>query len=308
MPLVFTKELCHDIKLPSLTPFKHGKVRTVYDLGDETLALVATDRISAFDHVLPTPIPQKGAVLTQLSTFWFHHLHHSQFPVPTHLITDQWSNMPAILNPYQSQLEGRVVHVKKTTLIPVECVVRGYIIGSGWAEYQQTGSVCGVSLPPHLSLADALPEPIFTPAAKADIGGHDENITFEAMCDLIGQDLAIQMRQASIALFQLASKYVKARGIILADTKFEFGLHAGKLMLIDEILTPDSSRYWPAVHYSPGQSPPSFDKQILRDYLRDHWNQSLPVPELPPSLVAQISDRYQHLYHSLTAPPQSIQN
>jgi phosphoribosylaminoimidazole-succinocarboxamide synthase len=268
--------------------FRRGKVRDVYDLGKQLL-IVATDRISAFDCVMPEGIPDKGRILTAVAAYWFA---ATEDLVPNHFRGNL--GWPASLNPYREALEGRAVIVEKTRPLPVECVVRGYLAGSGWKEYQAGGSVCGVPLPPGLRLADRLPRPIFTPASKAE-EGHDENISFERMTAIVGPELAVKLRDLSLALYDRGAKLAAARGILLADTKFEFGLSdEEELILIDEALTPDSSRYWLADSWSPGKNPPSLDKQFLRDYLEtlDDWNKQPPAPNLPESVVAGIRARY----------------
>ena len=294
--MIHTQRLVTKLHLPNLPLFKEGKVRSVYDLG-ESLLLVASDRISAFDHILPTGIPQKGAVLTQLSEFWFDYLNEV---VENHIISTDIKKMPDIVQQYQDTLDGRTMWVKKTDLIPIECVVRGYIIGSGWTDYQNTGQVCGISLPDNLQLADQLESPLFTPAYKADMGGHDENISFSKMCTLIGQSTAHSLRDISIKLYQLGRDYAATKGIILADTKFEFGLLDDRIILIDEVLTPDSSRYWSASDYTPGVSPSSYDKQIVRDYLASMWDKVPPAPELPENIIKKTSQKYLEVFERLT--------
>jgi phosphoribosylaminoimidazole-succinocarboxamide synthase len=268
--------------------FRRGKVRDVYDLGDRLL-IVATDRISAFDCVMPEGIPDKGRILTAVAGYWFT---ATEDLVPNHFRgCPSW---PAALLPHREGLEGRAVIVEKTRPLPVECVVRGYLAGSGWKEYQAGGAVCGVALPPGLRLADRLPEPIFTPATKAE-SGHDENIPFERMAEIVGADLAVRLRDLSLALYRRGAKLAAQRGILLADTKFEFGLSAeGELILIDEALTPDSSRYWLADSWQPGRNPPSLDKQFLRDYLETlaDWDKQPPAPHLPAEIVEGIRARY----------------
>lgn len=268
--------------------FRRGKVRDVYDLG-ERLLIVATDRISAFDCVMPEGIPDKGRILTAVADFWFK---ATADLVPNHFRGgDVW---PPALAPHREALAGRAVVVEKTRPLPIECVVRGYLAGSGWKEYQAGGSVCGVALPPGLRLADRLPEPIFTPATKAE-SGHDENIPFARMAEIVGADLAARLRDLSLALYRRGAELAAERGILLADTKFEFGLGAdGELLLIDEALTPDSSRYWLADRWEPGRNPPSLDKQFLRDYLEtlEDWDKQPPAPHLPAEVVAGIRDRY----------------
>lgn len=279
---------------PSLKLRGRGKVRDLYDL-DDKLLIVATDRLSAFDVVLPTPIPDKGRVLTQLSVFWFNKLSHL---VPNHVIPA--NKFEGELAPYADVLRGRAMLVKRTDPLPVECVVRGYLSGSGWKDYQKTGAVCGIALPTGLRDSDKLPQPIFTPSTKATTG-HDENIAFGEVERLIGSTLARRVRDLSLQIYQQASEYAAARGIIIADTKFEFGQLDGELVWIDEALTPDSSRFWPADQYSPGKAQPSFDKQYVRDYLeRIGWNKQPPAPALPPDVVANTRDKYRESYQRIT--------
>jgi phosphoribosylaminoimidazole-succinocarboxamide synthase len=271
-----------------------GKVRDIYDLGDRLL-IVATDRLSAFDVVLPTPIPDKGRVLTQLSLFWFNKLADV---VPHHLL--EASQFTGELAPYAASLEGRAMLVKRTEPIPIECVVRGYISGSGWKDYQKTGMICGVPLPAGLRESDKLPEPIFTPSTKAT-SGHDENISFAETVSRIGKSLAEKLRGVSLALYRRAAEYAAARGIIIADTKFEFGLMGSDLIWIDEALTPDSSRFWASSDYTPGLPQPSFDKQYVRDYLEQiGWNKLPPGPPLPPDVVAATTRKYKEAYLRIT--------
>ena len=268
--------------------FRRGKVRDVYDLGKQLL-IVATDRISAFDCVMPEGIPDKGRILTAVAAYWFA---ATEDLVPNHFRGNP--GWPANLEPYREALAGRAVIVEKTRPLPVECVVRGYLAGSGWKEYQVNGRVCGVNLPSGLRLADRLPQPIFTPATKAE-EGHDENIPFEQMAEIVGADLAVKLRELSLTLYGRGAELAAERGILLADTKFEFGLSdAGELILIDEALTPDSSRYWLADSWAPGGNPPSLDKQFLRDYLEtlDAWDKQPPAPHLPEAIVAGIRERY----------------
>jgi phosphoribosylaminoimidazole-succinocarboxamide synthase len=277
--------------------FIRGKVRDVYDLGDHLL-MVASDRISAFDYILPTPVPDKGKILTQISAYWFKQL---QDIVPNHLVSADASEFPASLRPYQDQLEGRTMYVKKTEKIMIECVVRGYLAGSGWKEYKQNGKVCGVQLPPDLRESDRLPEPIFTPATKEDQGKHDENISFERMASIVGKPLAETLRDRSLALYIKASRIAEAKELILCDTKFEFGLLNGQVTLIDEVLTPDSSRFWDKTLYRAGQSQDSFDKQFVRDYLESiGWKKEPPVPELPAEVVRKTREKYIEAYERLT--------
>lgn len=285
-----------------LTPAARGKVRDIYDLGDRLL-IIATDRLSAFDVILPTPIPDKGRVLTQLSLFWFDLLKDI---IPNHILTS--TEFPAAFNAFREELDGRSMIVHKTQPLPIECVVRGYVSGSGWKDYKATGKICGISLPAGLQESDRLPEPIFTPATKAATG-HDENISFEQAVALVGADLANRVRSISIEIYRSAAAYAEPRGVILADTKFEFGLlnrtlespdAANSLMWIDEALTPDSSRFWPAAQYHPGGPQPSFDKQFVRDYLeRIRWPKTPPGPELPPEVVAATRAKYREAYRIL---------
>ncbi len=283
------------LELGGIPRLGSGKVREIFDLGRHLL-LVATDRISAFDVVLPDQIPSKGQVLNQLSAFWFQ---RSSSIIPNHLVSAEADDFPEELEPYRSQLKGRSMLVHKCSPLPVECVVRGYLVGSGWKDYCQTGAVCGIGLPPKLRLADRLPEPIFTPSTKA-AQGHDENISFDQMVQLIGGEVAEQAREVSLRLFEWANRHARQRGIIIADTKFEFGFN-DSLMLIDEALTPDSSRFWPLDQYSPGQSPPSYDKQFVRDYLETlDWDKAPPGPSLPPQVIQATTDRYLEAFHKLT--------
>ncbi len=274
---------------------QRGKVRDIYDLGNR-LILVATDRISAFDFILPTGIPDKGKVLTALTLFWLEHLQ-----VPNHLISTDVEEIGEPFLSHREQFEGRSMLVQKTKVVPIECVVRGYLIGSGWKDYQRTGQVCGLTLPSGLQQASRLPEPIFTPATKAD-SGHDENISFEEMSDRIGESLACELRDRSIEIYSRASEYALSKGIILADTKFEWGqLPEGEVILIDEVLTSDSSRYWPADEYRVGQSPPSFDKQFVRDWLESSgWDKNSPPPELPTEVVQRTRAKYLEAYRLLS--------
>jgi len=294
--------IIQETRFGGLAPAARGKVRDIYDLGDKLL-IVATDRLSAFDVILPTPIPDKGRVLTQLSLFWFDLL---KDVIPNHVLSAH--DFPAPFDAYRHDLAGRSMVVRKTLPLPIECVVRGYVSGSGWKDYKATGRICGIPLPTGLRESDRLPEPIFTPATKAT-SGHDENISFEQAASLIGSDLAERVRSVSIQLYRLASAYAEPRGILLADTKFEFGLlnssigsaeALGSLMWIDEALTPDSSRFWPAAQYNPGGPQPSFDKQFVRDYLeRIRWPKTPPAPELPPDVVAATRARYREAYRIL---------
>jgi phosphoribosylaminoimidazole-succinocarboxamide synthase len=283
-----------ETNLPGIHFLNRGKVRDLYEVGDRLL-LVASDRLSAFDVVLPTPIPDKGRVLTQLSLFWFNLLRDI---IPNHVITA--TDFPAELAPYRAQLEGRTMLCRRTKPLPIECVVRGYLSGSGWKDYRSTGKVCGITLPAGLKESERLPEAIFTPSTKATTG-HDENISFEEAASRIGSELAERVRAVSLEIYGRAAAYAEPRGIILADTKFEFGLVGDELIWIDEALTPDSSRFWPADGYQPGRAQPSYDKQYVRDHLeRIGWNKQPPGPELPPEVVAATRDKYREAYRQLT--------
>jgi phosphoribosylaminoimidazole-succinocarboxamide synthase len=284
--------------LRGLEKLHEGKVRDIYSAGADALLMVATDRLSAFDVVLPDPIPEKGRVLTEISNFWFARTRHI---VPNHLTGRPVSEL--VGDPAErAALEGRAVIVRRLKTLPLEAVVRGYLIGSGWKEYQSTGSVCGVALPAGLALAARLPAPIFTPATKAPAGQHDENITFAEVEKLIGAPLAAEVRDTAVALYEFAAAHASSRGIIIADTKFEFGVDdSGALTLIDEALTPDSSRFWAAETYRPGASPPSFDKQFVRDYLETlDWNKKAPGPHLPAHILAKTSEKYREALRRLT--------
>ena len=284
------------LELPDLRKLKSGKVREIFDLGDRLL-FVATDRISAFDVIMPTAIPRKGEVLTQISYFWFAQTAAFQ---PNHLLSRPDDPLPASLQPFAGQLARRSMIVKKAQPLAIECVVRGYLSGSGWKDYRKRQSLCGIKLPPGLKESSELPEPLFTPATKAETG-HDENISFADAARLVGEDIAERARAASMKLYSFARDYARQRGIIIADTKFEFGLLDGKLILIDELLTPDSSRFWPADQYQPGKSQPSFDKQFVRDYLETlTWNKTPPGPTLPPDVVAKTTAKYLEAYERLT--------
>jgi phosphoribosylaminoimidazole-succinocarboxamide synthase len=286
-------------RIRSLRKIHQGKVRDIYDVDADHLLIVTTDRLSAFDVVLPDPIPWKGHVLTKISEFWFE---KTAALVPNHLTTLRIEDI--VESPDErAQLEGRSMVVKKLQALPIEAVVRGYLIGSGYKDYKQHGSVCGIALPPGLDMADALPEPIFTPASKAPAGHHDENIEFEAIVSLVGREQAAAVRRIALAVYALAAEHARARDIIIADTKFEFGVDkAGNLLLIDEVLTPDSSRFWPVASYRPGISPPSFDKQFVRDYLESlHWNKKPPAPHLPADIIARTSDNYRKALKLLTS-------
>lgn len=283
--------------LGDLPLIARGKVRDIYDLGNNQLLFVATDRISAFDHVLATGITDKGRILTQLSLFWFDLLKDT---VKNHLLTADTTQFPSACALYLNQLEGRSMLVKRAEMFPVECVVRGYISGSGWKDYKQTGSICGIKLPSGLRESDKLTEPIFTPAAKNNVG-HDENISFQQMVNSIGQKPAEDLRDLTIKIYEKASNHAAEKGLILADTKFEFGIIDGEITLADEVLTPDSSRYWPAETYNPGGAQPSFDKQYVRDYLESiHWNKQAPAPALPPEIVEKTQAKYLEAFRLIT--------
>jgi phosphoribosylaminoimidazole-succinocarboxamide synthase len=283
-----------ETKFDGISPAARGKVRDIYDAGDKLL-IVATDRLSAFDVILPTPIPDKGRVLTQLSLFWFHLLRDV---IPNHIVSA--TEFPAAFDAYREELAGRSMLVRKTEPLPIECVVRGYVSGSGWKDYQATGRICGIALPGGLRESDRLPEPIFTPATKAATG-HDENISFERAASLIGTERAQRVREVSLEIYRRAAAYAEPRGILLADTKFEFGLLNEELIWIDEALTPDSSRFWPAAQYKPGGPQPSFDKQFVRDYLESiRWPKTPPGPELPLEVVSATRGKYREAYRILT--------
>src|SRR5579863_4399033 len=283
-----------ETNFPGLKLRARGKVRDIYELGDQLL-IVATDRLSAFDVVLPTPIPDKGKVLTQISLFWFDKLARI---IPNHVIAAK--NFSGELAQYAASLNGRAMLVRKTEPAPIECVVRGYISGSGWKDYQKTGAICGIPLPAGLRESDRLPEPIFTPSTKATTG-HDENISFDETVSRVGRPLADRLRDVSLTLYRRAAEHAAACGIIIADTKFEFGLRGDDLIWIDEALTPDSSRFWPADRYLPGSAQPSFDKQFVRDYLeRIGWNKQPPAPALPPDVVAGTREKYRDAYQRVT--------
>ena len=282
--------------LPGLEPHARGKVRDVYALGDRLL-IVATDRISAFDYILATGIPGKGRVLTQLSIFWFDFLREV---LPTHFLTADVDRYPDPLPRFRDQLEGRSMLVKRANMVEIECVARGYLAGSGWKEYRESGSVCGIPLPAGLRESSRLPEPIFTPAIKAQTG-HDENISFDRACSMVGGELAARLRDLTLEIYSRAARYAEAKGVIIADTKFEFGFVGGELALCDEALTPDSSRFWPADAYAPGGPQLSFDKQFVRDYLESiHWSKQPPAPALPDEVAARTGDKYRLAYRSLT--------
>src|SRR5258707_565704 len=293
VPSAPAMKVVRETQFAGLTPAARGKVRDIYDLGDKLL-IVATDRLSAFDVILPTPIPDKGRVLTQLSLFWFNLLRDI---IPNHVLSA--TDFPPPFDKFSDQLAGRSMVVRKTQPVSIECVVRGYVSGSGWKDYRVTGKICGIPLPAGLHESDRLPEPIFTPATKAD-SGHDENISFEQAASLIGKELAERVRAVSLEIYHRAVAYAEPRGIILADTKFEFGLLNDELIWIDEALTPDSSRFWPAAHYSPGGPQASFDKQVVRDYLeRMQWPKTPPGPQLPLEVVEATRAKYREAYRIL---------
>lgn len=286
-----------ETSLSQLQLMRRGKVRDVYEVDDEHLLIVATDRISAFDCILPTPIARKGEVLTALSRFWFEKLGHI---VPHHLVATEVAEMPEAVRQYDASVRGRSMLVRRTSVFPIECVVRGYITGSGWKDYLRTGEVCGHKLPAGLSESEQLPEAIFTPATKAE-EGHDENISEARMSEILGEETTTILRDISLRIYTEASHYARTRGIIIADTKFEFGKDKdGRIILIDEVLTPDSSRFWPAAQYQPGKSQPSFDKQFVRDYLETlDWNKQPPAPPLPPEIAQATTERYLEAYRLL---------
>ncbi len=287
--------------LGSLPLLARGKVRDIYAISDApeaNLLFVATDRISAFDHVLGSGIPDKGRILTQISLFWFEFLREV---VPNHVVTAEVDQFPTALMPFREQLEGRTMLVRRAQMFPVECVARGYLSGSGWKDYQATGCVCGIPLPAGLRESDRLPEPIFTPAAKINTGGHDENISFATVIETVGEEHAHALRELTMAIYTRAAEYARTKGVILADTKFEFGMIDGRITLADEVLTPDSSRYWPADEYRPGGPTPSFDKQYVRDYLESiGWNKQAPAPALPEEVVARTRAKYLQAFELLT--------
>ncbi|MBS1799090.1 MAG: phosphoribosylaminoimidazolesuccinocarboxamide synthase [Acidobacteria bacterium] len=285
-------------ELGPLTLMARGKVRDIYSLSDKELLFVATDRISAFDHVLGTGVPDKGRILTQLSLFWFDFLKGT---VKNHVLTAEPAEFPAPLQPFIDQLAGRSMIVRRAEMFPVECVARAYVSGSGWKDYQATGAICGIKLPTGLRESDRLPEPVFTPAAKINTGGHDENISFDTVVKTIGAEYANKLRDLTLEIFDRASRHAESRGLILADTKFEFGLIDGEIVLADEVLTPDSSRYWPAEGYAPGGAQPSFDKQYVRDYLESiRWNKQAPAPGLPDDVVGRTREKYLEAYRLIT--------
>jgi len=297
MPQLTTHpEVVHETNLPGLKFVRRGKVRDIYDLG-EHLLIVATDRLSAFDVILPQPIPYKGKVLTQISNFWFGLMEEV---IPNHLVKTDFDQFPPECWPHRGQLEGRSIVVKKAKPLPVECIVRGYLSGSGWNEYRESGSVCGIMLPGGLIESSRLPEPIFTPSTKADVG-HDENITFERTASMVGKEVAYKIRGAALSIYRQSCRIAEERGIIIADTKMEFGWFGDSLILIDELLTPDSSRFWPKASYKPGRAQESFDKQYVRDYLLSiNFNKRPPAPMLPPEIIQRTSELYREALRKLT--------
>jgi len=293
---VILESVILNTELPGIERHAQGKVRDVYRV-DGQLLIVATDRISAFDYILPTGIPDKGKVLTQLSIFWFDFLRDV---TPTHFLTANVDEYPAALRQFRSQLEGRSMLVKRAQMVEIECVARGYLAGSGWKEYKAQGTVCGIPLPAGLRESDRLPAPIFTPSTKAQTG-HDENISYEAMCSLVGAELGARLRDITLRTYSRAAAYAETRGVIIADTKFEFGFVDGELVLGDEVLTPDSSRFWPAESYRPGGPQFSYDKQYVRDYLESiQWNKKPPAPPLPDEVAHKTSEKYRQAYQVLT--------
>ena len=289
------------MRLEGLDHLRSGKVRDLYRVDDEHLLLVASDRVSTYDVVHPTPVPDKGRVLTGLSAFWFDRLTPI---VPNHLVSTSVDDLPSAAQQHVEELRGRSMLVRRVEIVPFECVARGYLAGSGWAEYQRDGTVCGITLPPGLAEADRLPEPIFTPATKAEVGEHDVNVSFEVLAEASGDELAARLRTLSLELYRAGAEHAAEHGIILADTKFEFGLLDGEVVLADEVLTPDSSRYWPADAWEPGRTPPSFDKQFVRDYAASTgWDKSPPAPELPEEVVAATREKYVEAYERLTGRP-----
>ena len=286
-----------ETSLPGREPDSRGKVRDLYDLGD-ALLLVATDRISAYDVVMADPVAGKGKILTEISLFWFHLLGDI---VPNHLISANVDEFPAVCREYRDQLAGRSMLVRRTKVVPVECIVRGYLSGSFWSAYRKDTTVCGFALPAGMRESDKFPQPLFTPSTKAEQGLHDENISVERMREMVGRELTDRMAKTSVALYQRAADYARTRGIIIADTKFEMGLDGDQLLLIDEVLTPDSSRFWPLDQYEPGRGQPSYDKQFLRDYLSTlDWNKQPPPPPLPAEILSKTKDRYEEALRLLT--------
>ena len=282
--------------MQELKPIKEGKVREIYDNGD-SLIMVATDRISAFDFILPDEIPFKGEVLNRISAFWFDKFADI---VPNHLVSIDPADFPEEFAEYRDYLAGRAMLVKKAQTIPIECIVRGYLTGSGKKTYDENGTVCGIQLPEGLTEASKLPEPLFTPSTKAEIGDHDENISFERCCEIVGEDIATQIRDLSLKIYKAAAEYAATRGIIIADTKFEFGVIDGKVTLIDECLTPDSSRFWPAASYEEGKIQPSYDKQFVRNWLKANWDMTGETPHLPAEVIDGTSERYREAFQIIT--------
>ncbi|HKS96129.1 MAG TPA: phosphoribosylaminoimidazolesuccinocarboxamide synthase [Terriglobia bacterium] len=292
-----SQPVLRESRLAGIKLFSRGKVRDVYEVDGDRLLIVATDRLSAFDVVMNEGIPDKGRVLTELSCFWFDHFRPD---FPSHFLTAALADYPAELQPFTDQLKGRSMLVRKAKPFPIECVVRGYLAGSGWNDYRSTGAVCGIRLPAGLQESSKLDQPIFTPATKAQ-EGHDENISWEQTVAAIGEDAAQELRTKSVALYVKAREYAEGRGIIIADTKFEWGVSDGKIILIDEVLTPDSSRFWPKMGFQPGKAQPSFDKQFVRDYLLSvGWNKQPPPPTLPPAVVEKTAEKYREAYRLLT--------
>ncbi len=282
-------QLVKETEFPGLNLIARGKVRDIYDLGD-TLLMVTSDRMSAFDVIMNEPIPDKGYVLTQISIYWFKQMEDI---VKNHIISTDVADYPAVCQPYAETLKGRSMWVKKAKPLPVECIVRGYVSGSGWKDYQATGSICGIQLPLGLKESDRLPEPIFTPSTKAELGTHDENVSFDVMVEMCGQELAEQARDYTLKIYSRARDLAAEKGIIIADTKFEFGVYDGELIIIDECMTPDSSRFWPKELYQPGGQQPSFDKQFLRDYLETlDWGKTAPAPPLPAEILEKTAQKY----------------
>ena len=289
-----------ETQLGTIPRIARGKVRDIYAAG-ELLVFVATDRLSAFDYVLPTPIPDKGRVLTQITIFWLNLL---KDVIPNHFVSADVSDYPAEFHSFRDQLEGRSMLVRRARMLEVECVARGYLSGSGWKEYRRDGAICGIPLPPGLVESDRLPQPIFTPATKAESGHHDENISIDAVSRQIGAGLANRLSELTLEIYSRAAKYAETHGIIIADTKFEFGFVGDQLILADEVLTPDSSRFWPSATYRPGGPQQSYDKQYVRDYLESiHWNKQPPAPTLPPDVVERTSAKYREAYQQLTGKP-----
>lgn len=292
------RDVDRDVELTGLTHLRTGKVRDLYEVDDDHLLLVASDRVSTYDVVHPTLVPDKGRVLTAVSRFWFDRLADV---VGNHLVTTDLAAMPAAVQAHAEHLHGRTMYARRVEIVPFECVVRGHLAGSGWTEYQRDGTVCGIELPGGLVEADRLEQPVFTPATKAEQGEHDENVTFARMVEDLGEDLATRLRDVSLELYRRGRDVAAERGIILADTKFEFGLLDGEVVLADEVMTPDSSRYWPAASWEPGTSPPSFDKQFVRDYATSTgWDRSPPAPALPDEVVAATREKYVEAYERLT--------